>query len=1139
MRFSRSRFRASRNRPQHYDRWSPAKLELSQLPMLRFCFRSAILGLLVWQEAAAAEHAPRPNIVVIMADDLGYADLGCYGGKIATPQIDGLAADGMRFTDAHSSSSVCSPTRYGLLTGRYNWRSRLKQGVLGGLSPRLIEPGRMTLPSMLKEQGYDTACVGKWHLGMDWEVLPGKEVSELSIESRQQVFHVNYAKPITNGPNAIGFDYFFGISASLDMVPYTFIENDRVTVLPTEDRDFPMMHGRETEGRTRKGPAAPHFDAADVLPEITRVSCDYIDRRAVDAREGRPFFLYVPLASPHTPILPTGEWQGKSGINPYADFVMQSDWAVGEILATLQRHRLSDDTLVIFTSDNGCSPQADFDQLAQHGHHPSGPLRGHKADIFEGGHRVPFIVRWPGEIEAGAANSQLVCLTDIMATAAEVTGRALPADAGEDSVSFLSVLRGEAGPRREHLVSHSINGSFAIRRGPWKLVLCADSGGWSDPRPGSEQAAELPPVQLYDLEDDLGEQHNLQAREPERVRELRALLERQIADGRSTTRLPPANHAGAAGRPNVLWITSEDNSPYLGCYGDLLAHTPHLDQLAAEGVRYRNAFANAPVCSTARTTLITGMYATSLGAEHHRSRVRIPDRFQLYPAHLRAVGYYCTNNAKTDYNLANAGQPWDDSSNQAHYRNRSADQPFFAVFNLGISHEGQVAPHPDKTRFRVSPEQVELPPFHPDTPEIRRDWANYYDRMAAMDARAGELLAELEREGLADETIVFYYSDHGGALPRGKRNIHDSGTRVPLIVRFPQKWAQLAPASPGTWVDQPVSFVDLPPTLLSLCGAEVPQYYQGRAFLGARQDPPREHVFLYRGRMDERYDTVRAIRDGKFRYVRNYSPHRPWGQHYSYPFEVLPSMRSWFTAWEEGECNPVQSRFWQPKPSEELYQIESDPFEIHNLADGSQYASRMEEMRRALHAEIVQTRDSGFIPEGMVARLAGERTIYEYAQSEDYPIEKIVALAGQATSRDAAQLPELITAMDDPHPVVRYWGAVGCLVLQDRAVMAKAALQSRLQDDWADVRIVAAESLGYLGERDAALAVLGEVLESGGTYEVLAALNSLDAMRNAGHISLARAQAMVRNLELGEPSGRIPEYLRSITEPTGRRSLAR
>ena len=364
----------------------------------------------------------------------------------------------------------------------------------------------------------------------------------------------------------------------------------------------------------------------------------------------------------------------------------------------------------------------------------------------------------------------------------------------------------------------------------------------------------------------------------------------------------------AAERPNVLWITSEDNSPYLGCYGDPLVHTPNLDRLAAQGVRYRHAFANAPVCSSARSTLITGMYASSLGVHNHRSRVAIPAEFKLYPEHLRAAGYYCTNNSKTDYNVAHAGQPWDESSNRAHFKNRAPGQPFFAVFNFTTSHESQVAPKPGKTTFRVPPEKITLPPYHPDTPDIRRDWANYYDQLTLLDEQVGKLLAELENEGLADDTVVFYYSDHGGALPRGKRNLHDSGTRVPLIVRFPKKWSHLAPAEPGAWVDDLVSFVDLPVTVFSLCGVPIPGHYEGRPFLGEKKAPPREHVFLFRGRMDERYDTIRAVRDGRFRYVRNYSPHRPWGQHYSYPFQVLPSMRSWHAEFLAGRCNEVAGR---------------------------------------------------------------------------------------------------------------------------------------------------------------------------------------------------------------------------------------
>lgn len=518
-------------------------------------YRSLLCVLVVCAvSAAGAQDLPdpiKPNVVIILADDLGYADVSCYGGKIQTPHVDRLAAEGMRFTDAHSTSSVCTPTRYSLLTGRYNWRTKLQRGVLGGLSPRLIEPGRTTLASLLKQQGYHTACVGKWHLGMDWSVKPGGGVAELNIESREQVFNVDFERPIANGPNSVGFDYYYGISASLDMVPYTFIENDRVASLPTEDRDFLMMHDRTPERRTRKGPAAPDFDAADVLPTLARQSVEYIGRRAAEAREGRPFFLYVPLASPHTPIQPTPEWQGKSGLNPYADFVMQSDWAVGEILAALDRHKLADQTLVVFTSDNGCSPEAKFDELVAGGHHPCGPLRGHKADLFEGGLRIPLVARWPGQIPAGTSSDQLVCQVDLLATVAEIVGHSLPAGAGEDSFSFLPTLRGGAAGARDHLISHSVNGSFAIRRGPWKLLLCPDSGGWSAPRPGSKQAVGLPSMQLYNLADDLAERHNLVESHPEKVRELTALLEQIVADGRSTPGPRQPNHGPIDIRANT------------------------------------------------------------------------------------------------------------------------------------------------------------------------------------------------------------------------------------------------------------------------------------------------------------------------------------------------------------------------------------------------------------------------------------------------------------------------------------------------------------------------------------------------------------------------------------------------------------
>ncbi len=504
----------------------------------------ACLGILGFALTAAITAATpfKPNIVFILADDLGYGDVRCLNpeGKIATPHIDRLAGEGMIFTDAHSSSAVCSPTRYGILTGRYNWRSRLKSGVLGGMSPPLIEPGRLTVPALLKAHGYHTAAIGKWHLGLAWTLQPGAKGFTDTIEKGEDGWRVDFTKPITRGPIQIGFDYYFGIAASLDMVPYTFIENDRVTKLPTEDKAFPMMVGRAA--LTRKGPAASGFEAAEVLPTLTRRAVEYIGQRTRQAKAGHPFFLYLPLTTPHTPIAPTADWQSQSGLNPYADFVMQTDASVGAVLASLEAHGLVKDTLVIMTSDNGCSPEARFPELLARGHNPNFHFRGNKADIFEGGHHIPFLARWPGHVRPGTRSEQIICLNDLLATCADVLGVALPANAGEDSVSILPALEGRAtAPLREAIVHHSINGSFAIRQGRWKLALCRDSGGWSAPRPGAKETENLPAVQLFDLSADVAEAKNRQAEEPEVVSRLTRLLERYVADGRSTPGAPQTN----------------------------------------------------------------------------------------------------------------------------------------------------------------------------------------------------------------------------------------------------------------------------------------------------------------------------------------------------------------------------------------------------------------------------------------------------------------------------------------------------------------------------------------------------------------------------------------------------------------------
>jgi arylsulfatase A len=441
----------------------------------------------------------------------------------------------MYFTDAHSASSVCTPTRYSILTGRYAWRTRLQQQVLAGFSPPLVAGERLTVAEFLQRQGYHTAIIGKWHLGMDWPLAGGGTADDGGDFSGGFTggWDVDYTGEIQNGPLDAGFDTFFGVSASLNMPPYVYIR-DRVPVEPAT-----------VESNTRnKGPAAASFEAGNVLPDLTREAVTYIGSRARAARAGQPFFLYLPLTAPHTPIVPAAAWKGKSGINRYADFVMQMDWTVGQVLDALDDQGLAGNTLVIFTADNGVAPQANIPELRAAGHEASYIYRGHKADIFEGGHRIPFLVRWPGRVQPGSRSDQLIGQIDFMATCADLLDADLPPAAAGDSVSFLPVLLGsEARPVRKQLVNHSSNGCFAIREDSWKLALCPGSGGWSDPRPGRADFTGIPDFQLYDLATDPGETTNLVLTYPEKVESMQARLAGLIARGRSTPGPEQANDA--------------------------------------------------------------------------------------------------------------------------------------------------------------------------------------------------------------------------------------------------------------------------------------------------------------------------------------------------------------------------------------------------------------------------------------------------------------------------------------------------------------------------------------------------------------------------------------------------------------------
>ncbi|WP_339712005.1 arylsulfatase [Cyclobacterium amurskyense] len=494
-----------------------------------------------------AQQNETPNIVYILADDMGIGDASCYNpdGKIKTIHLDKMAENGMKFTDAHTSSSVCTPTRYGILTGRYNWRSTLKNGVLGGYSAPLISNDRFTVGKLLQKTGYYTGFIGKWHLGWDWAFKQNYE----NIDNLNTILEVDYYQPIKNGPNQVGFTYAYGFSSSLDIPPYVYIENDRVTALPDK-----ITVNVDDKGFWREGPTAPDFEHVKVLSHLTDKAVDFIGE---NSNKEKPFFLYFPLPAPHTPILPTTEFMGKSNTNMYGDFVLQVDDVVGKIVAELEKQGVLDNTLLIFTSDNGCSPKANFAELARVGHDPSQGFRGHKADIYEGGHRVPFIVQWPERISGAQTSEQIICTTDFMATVADILGQKMPENAGEDSFSFLKVLNGAMQAEvRPSVIHHSIDGRFAIRKDKWKLIAWPGSGGWTAPRSAKELAG-LPEMQLFDLSKDPSEQSNLISDYPELALSLKNEMISLIKNGRSTQG-PKLSNDGPEIWDQVKWAFDQE-----------------------------------------------------------------------------------------------------------------------------------------------------------------------------------------------------------------------------------------------------------------------------------------------------------------------------------------------------------------------------------------------------------------------------------------------------------------------------------------------------------------------------------------------------------------------------------------------------
>lgn len=590
----------------------------------------------------------------------------------------------------------------------------------------------------------------------------------------------------------------------------------------------------------------------------------------------------------------------------------------------------------------------------------------------------------------------------------------------------------------------------------------------------------------------------------------------------------------AADHPNILWISTEDINPNLGCYGDAYAVTPNLDALAKKGMIFLHAWSNAPVCAPARTTIISGMYPPSTGGEHMRSSVPLPAGCKMFPQYLREAGYYCTNNAKEDYNLQKPDGVWDESSKNAHWRKRKAGQPFFAVFNNEITHESKIrAPG---HQIVHDPAEAPVPSYQPDTPEVRHDWAQYYDNITTMDGQSAKLLKDVADAGLAEDTIVFFWGDHGAGMPRSKRWPYNSGLQVPLIAYFPPKWQHLAPKGyhPGAKSDELVAFVDLGATMLSIAGVKAPEHMQGRAFAGEFRKEAPEYLFGFRGRMDERQDLVRSATDGRYVYLRQYMPHLPYGQHLNYMF-LMPTTQVWNKLFLDGKLNETQSRFWKPKPVEELYDLQNDRWEVNNLAESKEHAAILARLRQAQTNWCAGMRDLGFIPEAERLRVAqGGSPRDAFSGEAAYPAAEVMAAAAAASDLRQPEAVRFVKLLEHPNAVVRYWGVMGLRMRGADAVgSAHDQLRARFDDESPSVRIAAAEALGLFG-KPADLPRVLEVLlglsdaPKFGNMTAVEALNAIDRLGTKASSLKGKVAALPRP-EKGVDQ-RLREYVPRLIE---------
>ena len=863
------------------------------------------LGILLLSQAALNSIAKvasggAPNLVVILADDLGWGDLGCYNAasRIPTPHLDRLASEGMRFTDAHSPSAVCTPTRYGLLTGRYAWRTRLRSGVLYGYSPPLLEPGQPTLASFLRDAGYRTACIGKWHLGLRFATTGGPAEFGDGSEPKVDPARIDWEQPLAEGPHTAGFHESYVIPASLDMVPYVYLRNGRAVEAPTERTPGDKSQRQGGGGFYRGGPKAPGFSIEGCQPRLTEEAESFLRRQS----PAEPFFLYFPLTAPHDPWVPTADFRGTSACGPRGDFVAQVDASVGRIMRVLEERGLASNTLLVFTSDNGAHWLPG--EVAATGHAANGPWRGMKSDAWEGGHRVPFLARWPGRIRAGSTSEALIGLNDLFATTAEVVGHAPPPGAAPDSVSFARALLGKPTRPRPPLVLHSIRGEFVLRDGPWKLIDGPDGGGWT-----AGKATE--PGQLHDLRRDAGETNNLWRMEPKRVREMQDALARI----RGVPREKPE-------RPNIIVVMTDDQGyGELSCHGNPILATPNLDRLHAQSARFVD-YTVSPTCAPTRAALLTGRHEFRSGITHTiYERERLDLKAVTLPELLKSAGYgtgifgkwhlgderrYLPDRRGFDevyiHGGGGIGQTYPGSCGDAPgngYHDpvllhngrfvktrgyctdlffgealrwidvqRQSGRPFFAYITPNAPHMPHVTPGPEYDRLF-------------EGRGLSASDVRYYAMIRNIDDNVGRLLDRLGEWGLDENTLVIFQTDNGhsvsGVYNAGMRAM--KGTPYQGGIRVPSFWRWKGHIAPG---DRPqmAAHLDVLPTLVELAGARMTDQQASRlegmslvpALRSAAAPWPERVLVTHLGRWphgkaEENKLRGSAIRRGRFKLV--------------------------------------------------------------------------------------------------------------------------------------------------------------------------------------------------------------------------------------------------------------------------------